>query len=118
MMAWRMEYRSKGCGLPSSPMVPKSSRVLALGVAVKAMKERLSRLPWDETSCNTETCAASASVAAASSKMAASSSICWNSSSVILDRPSRVFSAFLPVWEECASSTITAKVRSATSVSR
>ena len=39
-MACCIEYRWNGCGVPSIPLCPNSSSVLAFGVAVNAKKDR------------------------------------------------------------------------------
>ena len=97
-MAWRMEYRWKGAGLPSGPLWPNSSSVLNLGVAVKAKKDRLDCRPR----------ARAARRAAWSGVSTSPTSAAYFSAMLEPPRISFMFFAISPDCELCASSTMMA----------
>ncbi len=90
--------------MPSARRTPKSSSVLGLGVAVKAKVERFGSRPRRSISASTVLSSSSSGVAAPDSSASASASDREASTAL------RLF-VLSPDCEECASSTITAKLR-------
>ena len=110
-MAWRMLYSWKG-EAPDGPGSSNSALVLNFGVAVKAKKLRFG--------CRARFSASRSTAALASSERSSSSSS--ESCAAIAASIPSLFSmplsavAVSPLWEECASSTMTAKRLPAVSI--
>ena len=89
-------------GTCASLMVSSHRRVAAFGVAVKAKKDKFLCRPWEVSSFT------SASSGSISSSALPSSSAYSRSASSVSARAAFSFKAEVQVWEECASSMITA----------
>jgi len=111
-IAWRIEYRWNGSYLPVSPRRPNSSRVRPFGVAVKAKNDMFACRPRASTSFARRSCTGSGT-SSTSDTSAASAAASNDASEAEADDeppPSTFFISLAesPVWEEWASSMITA----------
>ena len=98
--------------MPSAPLVPKTSRVAAFGVAVNAKNEMFGSVPWAASSLVTLSSGSSSATSAPSRSESLSrmSRLSAGSSASMSESVSLIFLWVSPDWEEWASSMTTANV--------